>query len=228
MLMKIFVVMPAYNERGRIGAVVRRLLPRVERVIVVDDGSADGTADEARAAGADVVSHVLNRGQGAALKTGTVLAVAEGADVVVHFDADGQHDPETIPTLTTPIAVGRADFVSGSRFLGVTSHGMPLSRKMLLAAARQFSSLVLGIPRTVTDPQSGLRAMTAEAACAIDFTQDRMAHCSEILRIVSRSELRSVEVPVRVIYTAETLAKGQKAADAFKIVWQLLLGAFQR
>ena len=226
--MKVFVVMPAYNERGRIGAVVRRLFPRVDRVIVVDDGSADSTADEARAAGADVVSHVLNRGQGAALKTGTVLAVAEGADVVVHFDADGQHDPETIPTLTAPIVAGGADFVSGSRFLGVTSDGMPLSRKLLLAAARQFSSLVLGIPRTVTDPQSGLRAMTVEAACAIDFTQDRMAHCSEILRIVSRSELRSVEVPVRVLYTAETLAKGQKATDAFKIVWQLLLGAFQR
>ena len=226
--MKVFVVMPAYNEKGRIGAVVRGLLPRVERVIVVDDGSADGTADEARAAGADVVTHVLNRGQGAALKTGTMLAAREGADVIVHFDADGQHDPDALPTLLAPFELGSADVVFGSRFLGLRSDGMPFSRRLLLAAARQFSSLVLGIPRRVTDPQSGVRAMTAEAARSVDFTQDRMAHCSEILRIVSRSGLRSVEVPVKVIYTAETLAKGQKAADAVKIVWQLLLGAFQR
>lgn len=226
--MKVFAVMPAYNERGRIGAVVRGLLPRVDRVIVIDDGSADGTADEARAAGADVVAHVLNRGQGAALKTGTVFAASEGADVIVHFDADGQHDPLALPALLAPIIEGRADVVFGSRFLGIESAGMPVSRRLLLAAAREFSCLVLGIPRSVTDPQSGVRAMTAEAACAVDFKQDRMAHCSEILRLVSRSDLRSVEVPVRVIYTSDTLAKGQKAADAVKIVWQLLLGAFQR
>ncbi|MEY4745008.1 MAG: hypothetical protein RL272_953 [Candidatus Parcubacteria bacterium] len=226
--MKIFAVMPAYNEKGRIGGVVRRLLPLVDRVIVVDDGSSDGSAEEAKAAGADVVAHVLNRGQGAALRTGTDLAVAEGADVVVHVDADGQHDPGAIPALLAPIRSGSADVVFGSRFLGVSAAGMPFGRRLLLAAAREFSCLVLGIPRSVTDPQSGLRAMTAEAAERVSFTQDRMAHCSEILRIVHRSGLRSVEVPVRVIYTADTLAKGQKAADAFKIVWQLLLGAFQR
>lgn len=226
--MKVIAVMPAYNEKGRIGAAVRGALRRVEKVIVVDDGSADGSADEARAAGADVVVHVLNRGQGAALKTGTVLALAEGADVVVHVDADGQHDPEAIPSLLAPIVEGRADVVFGSRFLGVKSEGMPLSRRLLLAAARAFSGLVLGLPRTVTDPQSGMRAMTAAAAREVDFTQDRMAHCSEILRLAYRSELRCVEVPIRVIYTADTLAKGQKAGDALKIVWQLLLGSLQR
>lgn len=226
--MKVIAVMPAYNEKGRIGAAVRGALRRVEKVIVVDDGSADGSADEARAAGADVVVHVLNRGQGAALKTGTVLALAEGADVVVHVDADGQHDPEAIPSLLAPIVEGRADVVFGSRFLGVKSEGMPLSRRLLLAAARAFSGLVLGLPRTVTDPQSGMRAMTAAAAREVDFTQDRMAHCSEILRLAYRSDLRCVEVPIRVIYTADTLAKGQKAGDALKIVWQLLLGSLQR
>lgn len=226
--MRVIAVMPAYNEKGRIGAAVRGALRRVEKVIVVDDGSADGSADEARAAGADVVVHVLNRGQGAALKTGTVLALAEGADVVVHVDADGQHDPEAIPSLLAPIVEGRADVAFGSRFLGVKSDGMPFSRRLLLAAARAFSGLVLGLPRTVTDPQSGMRAMTADAAREIDFTQDRMAHCSEILRLAWRSDLRCVEVPIRVIYTADTLAKGQKAGDALKIVWQLLLGSLQR
>lgn len=226
--MKVFAVVPNYNEKGRIGAVVRDLLSRVDRVVVVDDGSSDGSEEEARHAGADVIVHVLNRGQGAALKTGTVYAVSEGADVVVHVDADGQHDPEAVPTLVAPILEGRADAVFGSRFLGVTSVGMPASRKVLLMAARQFSALVLGIPRTVTDPQSGMRALTSAAVEEIDFMQDRMAHCSEILRNAYRSPLRCVEVPIRVRYTADTLAKGQKASDALKIVWQLLLGAFQR
>lgn len=226
--MKVFAIIPAYKEEGRIGAVVRALLTRVERVIVVDDASGDGTAREAAAAGAVTYLHALNRGQGAALRTGTVAALEAGADAVVHMDADGQHDPESLPTLLAPIRAGSADAVFGSRFLGVTAEGMPASRRALLWLARLFSAFVLGVPRTFTDPQSGLRALTARAARTIDFRQDRMAHCSEILRLVARSGLRFTEVPVRVRYTADTLAKGQKAGDAFKIVWQLLLGAFQR
>lgn len=226
--MKVIAVIPAYKEQGRIGAVVRALLPRVDRVLVVDDASGDGTAAEAAAAGAVVHEHALNRGQGAALRTGTEAALAAGADAVVHIDADGQHDPDALPALLAPLLAGRADVTFGSRFLGVRSEGMPLGRRALLWAARQFSSFVLGVPRTFTDPQSGLRAMTGAAARAIDFRQDRMAHCSEILRLVARSGLRAEEVPVRVRYTADTLAKGQKAGDAFKIVWQLFLGAFQR
>jgi glycosyltransferase involved in cell wall biosynthesis len=226
--MKVVAVVPAYKEEGRIGAVVQALASRVDSVIVVDDGSGDATAREAAAAGAVVLTHSLNRGQGAALRTGVEAALVGGADVVVHIDADGQHDPDAIPALVAPVMSGSADIVFGSRFLGISAEGMPASRRALLWAARQFSALVLGIPRTFTDPQSGLRAMSAAAARAIDFKQDRMAHCSEILRLTARSGLRATEVPVRVRYTADTLAKGQKATDAFKIVWQLLLGSFNR
>jgi hypothetical protein len=101
---------------------------------------------------------------------------------------------------------------------------MPAGRRALLGAARTFNALAMGIPRSVTDPQSGMRAFTREAARLIDFKQDRMAHCSEILRLATRSGLRWVEVPVRVLYTDETLAKGQKTADALKIAWELLIG----
>lgn len=226
--MKVIAVIPAYNEAGRIGAVVRALLPRVDRVIVVDDCSQDGTAAEAAAAGALTFAHALNRGQGAALKTGTVAALEDGAGIIVHFDADGQHDPDSLPALTAPLLMGAADVVFGSRFLGLAAEGMPFSRRLLLRSARLFSTVVLGVPRTFTDPQSGLRALTAAAARELDFRQDRMAHCSEILRLAARSGLRAVEVPVRVRYTRETIAKGQKAGDALKIVWQLLLGALQR
>jgi len=175
-----------------------------------------------------VLRHALNRGQGAALRTGNEYALANGADAVVHVDADGQHDPDAIPTLLAPLASGAADVAFGSRFLGIRADGMPASRRALLWAARVFSAMVLGLPRTVTDPQSGMRAMTAAAARALDFRQDRMAHCSEILRLAYRSGLRCTEVPIRVRYTAATLAKGQKAGDAFAIAWQLLLGAFAR
>jgi glycosyltransferase involved in cell wall biosynthesis len=178
--------------------------------------------------GAEVVvlRHALNRGQGAALRTGTEAALRLGADIVLHIDADGQHDPSCIPAMLAPLRDGKADIVFGSRFLGLDPQGMPASRRVLLTAARAFNALVMGVPRTVTDPQSGLRAMTRDAVAAVPFRQDRMAHCSEILRLATRSDLRWVEVPVRVRYSDDTLAKGQRSGDALKIVWQLLLGAF--
>ncbi len=225
--MRTIAVIPAYNEERRIDAVVRALLLRVERVIVVDDRSDDATAIVAATAGAHVIRHALNRGQGAALKTGTVAALEDGAEIVAHFDADGQHDPDALTAMVAPIERGDADIVYGSRFLGVEAEGMPTSRRALLWGARQFGT-VIGAPRHFTDPQSGLRVMRADVARDLDFVQDRMAHCSEILRLVARSRWRAVEVPVRIIYTKETLAKGQKTADAFKIVWQLFLGSLQR
>ncbi|MEY4723276.1 MAG: hypothetical protein RLZZ324_789 [Candidatus Parcubacteria bacterium] len=226
--MRVAAVIPAYKEKGRIGDVVRAMLQRADRVFVVDDGSGDGTGAEARVAGAEVLTHALNRGQGAALRTGVDAALEDGADVIVHVDADGQHDPDAVPALLAPIRAGDADIVLGSRFMGVNAEGMPASRRALLWAARQFSSGVLGITRTLTDPTNGMRAMTAAAARDIDFRQDRMAHCTEILRLISHSRwlARTREVPVKVRYTADTLAKGQKAGDAFKVVWQMVIGSF--
>ncbi len=225
--MKVIAVMPAYKEKSRIAAAISGIRPMVDQIVVVDDGSGDGTAEEARRGEAKVLVHAINRGQGAALKTGTEAALKLGADIVVHIDADGQQDPQAISKLVEPIKEGKADVVFGSRFLGVDPHGMPMARRAVLIIGKWFSHFILGIPRTMTDPQSGLRAMTAEAARTIDFKQDRMAHCSEILRLVTRSDLRWMEVPVLVSYTQETLAKGNQTSDAFKIVWHLLLGLFQ-
>lgn len=225
--MKVVAVMPAYKEKDRIFAAISGIRPMVDQIIVVDDGSEDGTAEEARKTDAVVLVHAINRGQGAALKTGTVAALKLGADIIVHIDADGQHDPQAIPKLVGPIKEGKADVVFGSRFLGVPPEGMPPVRRMVLVLGKLFSQFILGIPRQMTDPQSGLRAMTAEAARRIDFKQDRMAHCSEILRLVTRSDLRWSEEAVRISYTEATLAKGNQTSDAFRIVWHLLLGIFQ-
>ncbi len=225
--MKVVAVMPAFREKTRIVAAISGIRPMVDQIVVVDDGSEDGTYEEAMKSDAQVLKHSINRGQGAALKTGTMAALKLGADIVVHIDADGQQDPSAIAKLIAPIQEGKWDVVFGSRFLGVDPEGMPFVRRVVLLLGKMFSHFVLGIPRLMTDPQSGLRAMTAHAARQIDFKQDRMAHCSEILRLVTRSDLRWMEVPVRVSYTKETLAKGNQTSDAFKIVWHLLLGMFQ-
>ncbi len=223
--MKTIAVIPAFQEVGRIAQTVGSVLPFVNGVVVVDDGSSDDTAEEAKKTGVAVVCHRVNRGQGAALRTGTEAALRLGADAIVHIDADGQHDPSSIPNLLSPIFANEADVVFGSRFLGVESVGMPLSRRILLHAARTFNAFVIGIPRSMTDPQSGYRVFSSRAARAVDFRHDRMAHCSEILRLVTRSDLRWREVPVRVHYSKESLEKGQKPWDAASIAWQLFLGA---
>lgn len=221
-------VMPAWNEAPRIKDAIFGVKAHVDQVIVVDDGSRDETAEAAREAGAVVLRHAVNRGQGAALKTGNIAALKLGADIVVHVDADGQHDPESISRLLEPIKSGEADVVFGSRFLGVQPEGMPLLRRAVLQGGRLFSNYALGIPHRVTDSQAGLRALTARAAREIDFRQNERAHCSEILRLVTRSSLRWREIPIRVRYTPDTLAKGNRTTDAFKIAWELLIGAFQR
>ena len=226
---KLVAIIPGYNEGQRIGDTVRGALPHVHSVLVVDDGSPDDTALQAKQAGAIVIRHCVNRGQGAALRTGMEGAVALGADVIVQIDADGQHDPSFIPTVAAPIVQGTADVVFGSRFMGVEAEGMTQGRRLLLHAARTFNAFAVGVPTHLTDPQSGYRAFSAAAARVVDFRQDRMAHCSEILRLVTRSKtLRWQEVPVRVRYTADSMRKGQKPWDAARIAWQLLMGAFTK
>ena len=124
--MKTVAVVPAFNEETVIANVIIKLRKKVDEVIVVDDGSRDATSDQARQAGAIVVRHVVNRGQGAAEETGTRLALRRGADVVIHFDADGQHDANDIVAMIAPIQAGRADVTLGSRFLGRAPNIPPL------------------------------------------------------------------------------------------------------
>ena len=225
--MRVFAVIAAFREVPRVRASVEACLPYVERVIVVDDGSHDGTAEEAALGGAHVIQHAINRGQGAALKTGTLAALALGAEYIVHIDADGQHDPSYIPSLLKPLKDGEADIVFGSRFMGIKAVGMPLKRRILMVGIRLFNIFVLGIPSQVTDPQTGLRAFHAKTGRELDFQQDRMAHCSEILRHATH-HFRWTEVPVQVRYSKETMAKGQWRGGAIRVVWQLLVGSFRK
>lgn len=217
----VIAVIAAYNEALAIEPVIRGLEPQVAEIVVVDDGSKDATADVARKAGAVVLRHPVNRGQGAALQSGIKLALARGAAIVVTFDADGQHVAADVPKLVAPVASGVADVALGSRFLGGTSN-VPAGRRLLLQGAVLFTRLTTGLK--LTDAHNGFRAFSRAAAGKIRIRQDRMAHASEIVSEIRRHGLRFVEVPVTVLYTDYSRAKGQSAFGAFRVLFDLLLG----
>jgi polyprenyl-phospho-N-acetylgalactosaminyl synthase len=214
----LWVICAAYNEASVIGRVISELSRAEYRVVVVDDGSRDATRHVAAAAGAHVVIHPINLGQGAALQTGIEYALSQGADVLVTFDADGQHRVSDIPRLVDALRRGRADFALGSRFLGQT-YNLPWLRRWLLQAATVFTRLTTGL--SLKDSNNGLRALTRQGAAAIRLRQNRMAHASEILNEIARSGLRYVEVPVTIEYTAYSLAKGQRIGDSVTILLDL-------
>lgn len=196
--MKVFCVIPALNEEKYISEVVAKVKPLVSEVIVVDDGSTDRTAELACAAGATVLHHLLNSGQGASLETGNQYALKHGADIIFHFDADGQFSVDDIPEVLAPLLSGEVEAVFGSRFLGKESNMPAFKKKVIMPIARLVNYLLLGVK--LTDPQSGFRAMTAAAWRKISIEQKGMAHASEILSKTVKNKIKIKEVPIKVIY----------------------------
>src|SRR5918999_898882 len=194
----IALVIPAYNEAAHITQVLASLPGDVselpQRPIVVDDGSADDTAELARTAGAAAVPLPLNRGQGAALRTGYRLALATGARLVVTMDADGQHRPAELPRLVQPILDGDADVVNGSRVLGAAD---PAHAARALGIKVFAALLSLLTARRITDPACGYRAVRTEALRDLEFRQDQF-HNSEFIVEASKRKLSMHEVPVTV------------------------------
>lgn len=221
----IWVVVAAYNEARTIQQVVLGLRRICPNVVVVNDCSTDATPILAGAAGAQVVTHPVNLGQGAALQTGITFALQEGAAHIVTFDADLQHRSEEIPVLLNALTQSGADFALGSRFLGNATN-LDLSRKLLLKVAILFTRFTTGLK--ITDTHNGLRAMTRRGASRLNIHQNRMAHASEILQQIAKSRLPYVEVPVTVDYTSYSKAKGQRLSNSLSILLELLTGALQR
>lgn len=218
--MNTWIVIAAFNEVPVIRGVVegvRRLYPNV---VVVDDASTDRTSDEVRAVGVVVLEHLINRGQGAALKTGITFAIQQGADAIVTFDADGQHDPKDIAAILAPIESGAADVTLGSRFLRDGSNVPPL-RRFVLRLGILFTHFFSHIH--VTDTHNGFRAMNRLAAERIRIVQDRMAHASEILDEIVRNKLRYKEIPVTITYSYYSREKGQSTSAMFRIAWKILM-----
>lgn len=194
-------------------------------VVVVDDGSADESANIAEAAGARVLRHPFNIGQGAALQTGMDFALASGAEYVATFDADGQHCIEDVTVLLDGLRAAQADIALGSRFLG-TAESIPSSRRLLLRVACWFTRLTTGLD--LTDVHNGIRVMTSEAARRISITHNRMSHASELLEQIAANKLNYIERPVTIRYTAYSLAKGQTMWNSIVILSELLIYGLQR
>jgi len=195
------------------------LLPLNYGIIVVDDGSTDNTDKIASSFPVILIRHELNLGQGAALETGMEAARKLNADFVVHFDADGQHDPSDIPRLLMPLQNGEADIVFGSRFLEKKPSGLSLSKKFILKTGRWINYLVTGI--LLTDAHNGLRALNKKALYAIQFQQPGMAHATEILYEVKQKSLRYLERPVHISYTDYSKHKGQSLLNSVNILFHL-------
>ena len=215
--MKKVCVIPAYNEAEHITEVISRVRPFVDEIVVVDDCSSDDTAQLAQAAGATVLKHPINRGQGAALQTGNDYALLKNADIIIHFDADNQFCAEEISDLILPITSGRAQVALGSRFLTKKSK-LPASKKnIIMPLARLVNRLFFNIK--LSDPQSGFRVLSKEAAQKIKIKNDGMAHCSEILHQLFKNKFKIEEVPITVVYHEF----GQKFSGGFKIIKDLLI-----
>ncbi|MBK8914674.1 MAG: glycosyltransferase family 2 protein [Phycisphaerales bacterium] len=225
---RVAYVIPAYNEERAIGGVVRGLQADAPPgdIFVIDDASRDDTAGAARAAGAIVLRHIINRGQGAALQTGFDAALRRSAEVIITFDADGQHTPADAAALVAALVEHDADVVLGSRFLGRKAENMPAARRWLLRGALWFTRVVSRVH--VTDTHNGLRAFRASALERIRISEDRMAHASELLDLIGECDLRHVEIPCHVRYTEYSMRKGQRWHAALPIAFNFLVGKVMR
>ncbi|MBD3355004.1 glycosyltransferase [Candidatus Woesearchaeota archaeon] len=219
--MKKFIVIPAYNEEKVIKRVISDLKEHnYENIIVVDDCSKDNTSKIALKQGAVVLNHIVNRGQGAAIKTGIDYSLKKDADIIITFDADGQHRAEDIESLIKPIKKGEADICLGSRFLDNRSN-VPLYKKVVLKCGIYVIRAMYGIK--LTDVHNGLRAMNRKAAKKIEIKSNRMEHASEILEEIKKKKLRYKEIPVVIRYTDYSKKKGQSSWNALKIFLKMMI-----
>nr|MCK4930033.1 glycosyltransferase family 2 protein [Nanoarchaeota archaeon] len=218
---KIFFVIPAYNEEKSIGRVVKDLKRAGYRyIIVIDDGSKDNTYKEAKKQKIIVLKHVINRGQGAALRTGIDSALKKGAEFIVTFDSDGQHRVEDLPRMLRPVIKGKVDVTLGSRFLRKTK--MPLSRWILLKGSVLVQWIFYGVK--LSDAHNGYRVLNRKAAKKIRIDSDRMEHASEIVEEIVKKNIKYKEIPVTIRYTGYSMKKGEGSFfGALKVLFKMLM-----
>jgi glycosyltransferase involved in cell wall biosynthesis len=215
--MRTAAIIPAYNEETVVAEVVRGCQEFVDTVLVVDDCSSDDTAGAARAAGAKVLRHSLQRGAGRATATGLQAALRFKADLIVTLDADGQHLPEEIPSVLDPLRRGTADLVVGCR--SKDRHEMPLVRRLGNGFANVWTWLLLGV--SVSDTQSGYRGYTRHAATHLPLDARGYEFCSHSLGEAQRLGLRIEEVPITVVYTEYSKSKGQSFATSVQTLGRI-------
>lgn len=222
--LNVSVIIPAYNEGSVIGEVVKGIAAELEKtdynfkIIVVDDGSRDNTAAEARNAGAYVVQHILNSGAGAATATGLSYAHQNGFDMSATMDADGQHAPSDVVKGLRRLQNAKADLMLGSRL--IDSKGMSRVKVLGNKGLSSITFVLFGI--NTTDSQSGLRIFSRRSLEQLRWKTSGYEFCSEMLWRAKQQGLIIGEFPIKAIYTDYSKAKGQNNWNAVNIIKSLL------
>jgi polyprenyl-phospho-N-acetylgalactosaminyl synthase len=219
----VWIIVPAFNEAGIIGDVIADVRSVFEHVVCVDDGSRDGTGDAALRAGAHVVTHPVNLGQGAAIQTGVEYArVQPAAAIFATFDADGQHRVKDLIRMIDRLSADDADLVVGTRFAdpGVVSR-TPLAKRIVLRTVAWLSPR--GRRLGLTDAHNGLRVFNKSVADGLNITISGMGHASEFIMLADEKHWRVAEEPVEILYTDYSKSKGQPLLNGVNIVFEGLL-----
>jgi len=200
--MKISIGIPAYNEEKNIAVIITKLKKIADTIIVCNDGSSDTTAEIAENLGAIVVNHEKNLGYGAAIKSIFQKSKELGSDVLVTFDADGQHRIEDIKKVTKPIENGDADLVIGSRFLDEAREKIPEYRKLGIKIITKITNSTL--KEKITDSQSGFRAYSKNLISKLNISDIGMGISTEIIIKASSLDFKIAEVPIIINYDGNT------------------------
>ena len=216
-------IVPMYNEEQVISQVVKDLRSIFPHVICIDDGSNDKSAAKALEAGALVLRHVVNIGQGAALSTGFSWVQSQSQfSYVVTFDADGQHQPEDALRLVTELVRKQVDVVFASRFLDQDQATIPLAKRLVLKTVTKITKTLTDVE--LSDAHNGLRALTVDATRQVNLTQNGMAHATQFVSLVLQANLKYVEIPVTILYTPYSRSKGQSLLNSINIALDLIWG----
>jgi glycosyltransferase involved in cell wall biosynthesis len=224
----VWIIIPAFNEASVIGDVIADVRSVFGNVVCVDDGSRDDTSDRAHGAGAHVVRHPVNLGQGAAIQTGVEYARSRpGATVFATFDADGQHRVKDVVRMIDRLTAEDLDIVIGTRFGDGTPERMPKLKRLLLPVVAKLSPASRKL--RLTDAHNGLRVFDRTVADGLNLTMNGMAHASEFVTLIVENQWRVAEEPVEILYTDYSMSKGQPLVNGVNIIFDgLLRGRMRR
>ena len=212
-----------YNEEQVIFQVITELRSVFPHVVCIDDGSTDDSVTRAMEAGAMVLRHAVNIGQGAAISTGFSWVQNQSRfSYVVTFDADGQHLPQDALRLIAELENKNVDVVFASRFLEQDHATIPFVKRVVLKSVAKMTKALTDVQ--LSDAHNGLRALTVEATRAIDLTQNGMAHATQLVSLVLQSNLKYMEIPVTILYTPYSRSKGQSILNSINITLDLIWG----
>lgn len=219
MYSNVYIIIPAKDEGTRIGGVLKQLRKlNFYNVVVVNDGSSDNTEAIAKQYNATVLNHFVNLGAGAATQTGIDFAVKNNAEIIVTIDADHQHLPEDIVNLVDTLRVQKSDVVIGSRFLK-EGNKIPVLRVLYNKIANVITYIITGIK--VTDSQSGMKAFNKKFAKNTKINFNGFEFSVEMIKNIKMTGAKVTESPINVVYTKETMAKGQNLWNGVKMLSKL-------